>query len=458
MQQGTHVEDIDYDVIVMGGGPAGSTVATLMAAAGRRVTLLERLPETGFKIGESLMPETYRTFARLGLLDQLYASPFPRKYSVQFYSKSGRPSAPFYFQETDPGESSITWQVPRRDFDRLLIDNARRHGVEVRQGATVREVLFDGEQAVGVAADLPGEGRRELHARVVVDATGQSAILGRRLGLREIDPLLRKAAIFSHFEGALRDPGIDEGATLVLHTERQESWFWYIPLPHDRVSVGVVGAVEYLVGGRAGNLQQVFEEEVARCPPLVPRLAGARRVMDFLALRDFSYKSRQIAGPGWVLVGDAFGFLDPIYSSGVLLAFSSGEFAADAILGALADGDLSGARLGAFGPRFVAGMDAMRVLVHTFYDPNFRFSKFIRRFPECRHDLIRVLRGDVFDHDFSRLFAALAKTATPDLPGGAEAPAGRRQEGAPAGSLQEEAVAGGAAAAAPAAALTGDRR
>ena len=442
MQQGT---DLDYDVIVMGGGPAGATVATLVAAAGRRVTLLERLPETGFKIGESLMPETYRTFARLGLLDALYASPFPRKYSVQFYSKSGRPSAPFYFQETDPGESSITWQVPRRDFDRLLLDNARRHGVEVRQGATVREVLFDGdprevspacdgasagavrgpatERAVGVAADLPGEGRRELHAKVVVDATGQSAILGRRLGLREIDPLLKKAAIFSHFEGALRDPGIDEGATLVLHTERQESWFWYIPLPHDRVSVGVVGAVEYLVGGRAGNLQQVFEEEVARCSPLVPRLAGARRVMDFLALRDFSYKSRQIAGPGWVLVGDAFGFLDPIYSSGVLLAFSSGEFAADAILGGLADGDLSAARLGAFGPRFIAGMDAMRVLVHTFYDPNFRFSKFIRRFPECRHDLIRVLRGDVFDHDFSRLFAALASTAAPDLPAGAEAPA-----------------------------------
>src|ERR1700688_1252372 len=431
-REGASPGGANYDVIVMGGGPGGATVATLVAAAGRRVTLLERRRETGFKIGESLMPETYRTFARLGLLDQLYASPFPRKYSVQFYSKSGRPSAPFYFQETDPGEGSITWQVPRRDFDRMLIDHARR------RGATVREVLLDGERAVGVVADLPREGRRELHARVVVDASVQSAILGRRLGLREIDPLLRKAAIFSHFEGALRDPGIDEGATLVLHTERQESWFWYIPLPHDRVSVGVVGAVESLVGGRAGDLQQVFEEEVARCPPLVPRLAGARRVMDFLALRDFSYKSRQIAGPGWVLVGDAFGFLDPIYSPGVLLGFSSGEFAADAILGALADGALSGARLGAFGPRFVAGMDAMRVLVHTFYDPNFRFSKFIRRFPECRHDLIRVLRGDVFDHDFSRLFAALAAPAAPDSPAGAELAA------APAGSAM------------PAAAVTGD--
>jgi flavin-dependent dehydrogenase len=407
-------ETPDYDVIVMGGGPAGSTVATLVAAGGHRVALLERLPETGFKIGESLMPETYRTFARLGLLDRLAASAFPRKYSVQFYSKSGRASAPFYFQETDPGEGSVTWQVLRQDFDRMLLANARDHGVDVRQGAAVREVLLDGERAVGVSADLPGLGRRQLAARVVVDATGQSAILGRRLGLREVDPRLKKAAIFSHFAGAVRDTGIDEGATLVIHTDQQQSWFWYIPLPDDRVSVGVVGAVEHLIAGRGGDLEQVFWEEVAHCPPLQPRLAGARRTMEFRATRDFSYTSRRIAGPGWVLVGDAFGFLDPIYSSGVLLACSSGELAADAILAALAAGDCSAARLGAFEPRFRAGMDAMRQLVYTFYDPNFRFSKFIRRFPECRLDLIRILRGDVFDHDFSHLFAALAATAVPD--------------------------------------------
>jgi flavin-dependent dehydrogenase len=410
----------DHDVIVIGGGPGGATAATLVAAAGHRVALLERLPETGFKIGESLMPETYRTFARLGILPRLAASAFPRKYSVQFYSKSGRASAPFYFQETDPGEGSITWQVLRRDFDRMMLDNARDHGVDVRQGATVREVLFAGEWAVGVSADLPGiggMGRRELRAQVIVDASGQSAILGRRLGLREIDPRLKKAAIWSHFEGALRDQGIDEGATLVIHTDQQQSWFWYIPLPADRVSVGVVGGVDHLVRGRAGDLEQVFWEEVERCAPLKPRLAGARRAMDFLATRDFSYRSRQVAGDGWVLVGDALGFLDPIYSSGVLLACSSGEFAADAIVSALAAGDCSGRRLGVFGPRFLAGMDAMRRLVYTFYDPDFRFSKFIRRFPECRLDLIRVLRGDVFDHDFSRLFEALAATAVPDGPG-----------------------------------------
>ena len=409
------MQNHDYDVIVMGGGPSGSTVATLVAAAGHRVALLERLPTTDFKIGESLMPETYSTFKRLGLLERLHASAFPRKYSVQFYSKSGRASSPFYFQETDPGEDSVTWQVERKEFDRLLIENARDHGVDVRQGATVREVLFEGERAVGVDAELPGEGRRELRAKVIVDATGQSALIGRRLGLRQVDPELMKATIFSHFEGALRDPGIDEGATLVLHTDQQDSWFWYIPLSENRVSVGVVGAIDYLVKGRAGNLQQVFEEEVARCKPLQERLAGARRVMEFRALRDFSYRSRQIAGEGWVLVGDAFGFLDPIYSSGVLLAFSSGELAADAILGALADGDFSAARLGAFGPGYVAGMDAMRRLVYAFYDKKFRFSTFLRRFPQYRMDIIHILRGDVFDRDFTEFFSALdANAEMPD--------------------------------------------
>jgi len=154
---------------------------------------------------------------------------------------------------------------------------------------------------------------------VIVDATGQRALIARRLGLIELDPKLKNAAVFTHYEGAVRDPGIDEGATLVLHTAGQEAWFWYIPLPDDRVSVGVVGPVDYLLNGRSGSPEQIFAEEVARCAPLQPRLENARPGMDFRVLRDFSYRSRQIAGDGWVLVGDAFGFLDPIYSSGVLL-------------------------------------------------------------------------------------------------------------------------------------------
>lgn len=407
-----------YDVIVIGGGPAGATAATLVAQHGHRVLLLERAPEARFKIGESLMPATWSTFDRLGVLPKLHASHFPRKYSVQFYGRSGKASVPFYFQETDPHERSVTWQVLRSEFDALMLDNACEHGVEVRRGAAVKDVLFDGERAVGVRADFgkdfgAGGGVREIPCKVVVDATGRSAFLGRKLGLMQPDPELRKAAIFSHFEGALRDPGIDEGATLVLYTggdDKENAWFWYIPLPGDRVSVGVVGSVEKLISSRPGDPQAVFDEEVALCPEARRRLVGSRQAFPVQVLNDFSYRSSRIAGDGWVLAGDAFGFLDPIYSSGVLLALTSGEQAADSIHAALEVDELSAERLGAHGPRFLAGMEAMRRLVYAFYEKDFSFARFLRRFPDQRIDLIHLLVGNVFRPSDS-LFAKMGQMA-----------------------------------------------
>ncbi|HEY2291043.1 MAG TPA: NAD(P)/FAD-dependent oxidoreductase [Thermoanaerobaculia bacterium] len=397
-----------YDVIVIGGGPGGATAATLVAQAGHRVLLLERSENPRFKIGESLMPATYETFERLGVLPKLKASHFPRKYSVQFYSKSGRASAPFYFSETDPAESSQTWQVLRSEFDALLLDNAREHGVEVRRGGAVRDVLFDGERAVGVRAELNGDGPREIGCRVVVDASGQSAILGRKLGLRQHDPDLKKVAIFSHFKGALRDPGLDEGATLVIYGRDGVSWFWYIPLPEDKVSVGIVGAIDSLIADRPGDPQAILEEEIAHCVEIKRRVAGAHQLFPAQVTRDFSYHSSRIAGDGWVLVGDAFGFLDPIYSSGVFLALKSGELAADSVNDALAADEVTSARLGAHGPRFMAGMQAMRKLVYAFYEPEFSFSKFLKRFPDCRLDIIHLLTGNV-SHSTDGLFEAMGQ-------------------------------------------------
>lgn len=402
-----------YDVIVIGGGPAGATAATLVAKHGHRVLLLERSPEARFKIGESLMPATWWTFDRLGMIPKLQASHFPRKYSVQFYGRSGRASAPFYFQETDPHESSVTWQVLRSEFDAMMLDNAREHGVEVRRNVSVKEVLFDGERAVGVRADFKNDGGvREIPCKVVVDATGRSALLGRKFGLMRQDPELRKTAIFSHFEGALRDPGIDEGATLVVYSQEgdENAWFWYIPLPNDKVSVGIVGSIERLISSRPGDPQASFDEEVERCPEVKRRIAGSRQAFPAQVLNDFSYRSSRIAGDGWVLAGDAFGFLDPIYSSGVLLALTSGEMAADSIHYALEADDLSGARLGAHGPRFLAGMEAMRKLVYAFYEKDFSFAKFLRRFPNQRIELIHLLVGNVFRPSDS-LFADMGQMA-----------------------------------------------
>ena len=397
----------EYDVIVGGGGPAGSTVATLVARQGHRVLLAERAAQPRFKVGESLMPATYPIFERLGVLDRMRESAFPAKHSVQFFGPSGRAGKPFYFSEFDPEESSQTWQVRRSEFDAMLLDNAAESGVDVRRGVSLKEVLFDGERAVGARLEPAGGEAVKVACRVIVDATGQSAFLAHRLGLLETEPWLHNASLFTHYAGAVRDTGIDEGATLIFHTDNRKTWFWFIPQPDNRVSVGVVGPLDYLIRGRQGDPETVFAEELARCPALAPRLEPARQVMPIKAIRDFSYKSRKIAGDGWVMAGDAFGFIDPIYSTGVFLALKSGEMAADAIHDALADDDPSAERLGRHEPELRRGMEALRKLVYAYYDPSFSFSDFLRRYPNCRKQLVSMLVGNVYTDPIDEILAAL---------------------------------------------------
>jgi flavin-dependent dehydrogenase len=407
----------DFDVIVIGGGPAGSAAATLIAQGGHRVLQLERDAEPTFKVGESLIPATFGPLQRLGLIDKLQASNFPKKHSVQFYSSKGGASAPFYFRETESEETAQTWQVLRREFDEMLLQNARDNGVEVRRGTAVQEVLFEGDRAVGVR--VKNGGSDELRSRVVIDASGQRAMLARQLKIRRPDPQLRMAAVYTHFEGAQRDQGIDEGATLILRTGEHRAWFWFIPLPDNRVSVGVVGPIDHLIQGRQGDPQGIFDEELRSCPGLVPRLEGARQLFDMKVLNDFSYAATRVAGDGWVLVGDAFCFLDPVYSSGVLLALASAELAADAVLAGLAEDDTTAARLGAFEPYLRRGVAAFRHLVYAFYSPEFHFGRFLHQHPEHRDSIVKILVGDVFERDFESLFRDLdldLEGELPDLP------------------------------------------
>src|SRR5713226_7652954 len=253
------------EVVVIGGGPAGSTVSTLIAQQGHRVELFERERFPRFHIGESLIPETYWVLERLGMLPKMRQSPFVKKYSVQFVNASGKLSAPFYFRDNKPHECSQTWQVVRSEFDRMMLENAREHGVIAHEGVRVLDVLFENDRAAGVTIREADGSLRDVRAAVVVDASGQAGLIQNRLRLRVWDPVLNKGAIWTYWEGAYRDTGRDEGATMVIQTSSKNGWFWYIPLHDDIVSVGVVAPFDYLFKNR-GSYEQVYDEEVDRCP------------------------------------------------------------------------------------------------------------------------------------------------------------------------------------------------
>jgi len=402
-----------YDLIVVGGGPGGSAAAAIAARGGRRTLLLERHPEPIFKIGESLMPDTHGVFEKMGALERMKSSHFVEKHSVQFFTKTGKASMPFYFERERPGDDSArTWQVRRSEFDQLLMETAAEQGAEVHRGVNVRDVLFEDDRAVGVRVTTAGNRLPvELRSRIVIDATGQSALLSRRLDLGRVDYGLQHASIYTHFRGAIRDEGRDEGATLILHTRSGDCWFWYIPLAGDVVSVGVVGPIDTLIRKRSGRPHEIFFEEVGKCAEIERRIRPGLQCRPIAVMKDFSYRIEKMAGDGWIAIGDAFSFIDPVYSSGVFLALKSGEMAAETAISALAAGDVSGERLGAFQPLLMRGVEAVRQLVNVFYDRNFSVGAFLRLFPRHQSKVTRILIGDVFDLDFTSMFEDMAAFA-----------------------------------------------
>ncbi len=408
------------DVLVIGAGPAGASSAAVLAEAGRSVTLIERADGPREKIGESLLPYCYFPLERLGLVDAVREASFRvDKNSVQFVSTGGKKSQPYYFFQHRDHPSSRTWQVERREFDALLIENARAKGVDVRFGTSAKKLLRDGGRVIGVEAEN-GAGPTELRARLTIDASGRDTFAQRQNAWRVPDPVLGKLAIWTYFEGARREEGLDAGATTVAYL-RDKGWIWVIPLP-DRVSVGVVGEPAYL--HREGkDLEEIHARECRDQPWVRAYLEGARRVAPFQATSDFSYRSRHCAEDGLVLAGDAFSFIDPVFSSGVMLALWSGVMVADAALAAFERGDVSAAAFRGYGDEFRRGIEAMRRLVYAFYDRGFRFSEFLQRHPELRPDLTDCLIGNM-DRDYDALFEAASRFADipPPVPHGGPKP------------------------------------
>jgi flavin-dependent dehydrogenase len=405
--------ECNFDVVIAGGGPAGSTAAALLAERGHSVLLVERDALPRLHVGESLIPAANEVLNRLGMIDEMLASPFPKKYSVQFVTESGYESEPFYFDGFECTGLGHTWQVVRSEFDRMLVDNARRLGAAVMTEAKLQAPEGRSRSFQNLELRTAQGDAFRVSNRVFVDATGQSAFIGSTLGLKQTDPVLKNATVWTHFRGAHRDSGRDEGATIILHSRDKNSWFWYIPLPDDTVSVGCTGQLDYMFGSTSKKAEEVFSRELDRCPALQWRLINAKPVGPFRTTKDFSYKYRPGAGDGWVMVGDAYGFVDPVYSSGAFLALKSGEMAADAIDAALCDDDLSSERLGSWQVRYDTGVENFQRLVYAFYDTDFNFGRFLAKHPEHRDRVTDVLVGNVFKPGVEAMFDDI--TAGQDL-------------------------------------------
>ena len=398
-----------FDTIVIGAGPAGSSAAALLAERGLRVLVLERDKFPRYHIGESLLPFTCFPLKRLGLLEKMRESAFVKKHSVQFVSPSGKASQPFYFSTRYEPEVAQTWQVLRSEFDQMLMDNARSKGATVVEETTVEQLIQEEGRTLGVRARNKSGAVQEFRAPMTLDCSGREAFAATRFNWRMREPKLNKVAVWTYYLGAKRDAGIEEGATTVAYVP-EKGWFWYIPQHRDRISVGVVAEGKYLTRDGVREPRDIFQREIEQNQWIKEHLACGQQEGRYYLTSEYSFRSRYGAADGLLLAGDAFGFLDPVFSSGVMLALKSGTMAADAIYAAYQAQNFSAERFTEYGRFLSEGIENMRKLVYAFYDPNFSFRKLTNKYPEMTGAITDCLSGDV-NKDFSKLYAAVAETA-----------------------------------------------
>ncbi len=397
----------EHDVLIIGGGPAGASTAAILAEHGHKVLILEREKFPRYHIGESLIPFTYGPLERLGVIPKMKSSGFTKKFSVSFVQPDGRKSVPFYFHTRyDIDTIAQTWQVTRAEFDVMMLDNAREKGAEVREETTVTQLLKnDSGRVIGVEIQ-DREGRRQpLFAKLVVDASGKEAFASNREGWRVGDPYLNKVAVWTYYKGSKREAGMDEGATTIAFVP-DKGWFWHIPLHDDRVSVGIVAEGKYLTRGGVRDPKAIFQREIGENKWIEEHLAAGTCEGEYWLTSEYSRHSKFGASPGLLLVGDAFAFLDPVFSSGVMLALKSGVMAGDAIHEALAAKDVSPERFADYASQLRVGVENMRKLVYAFYNPDFSFKDVVMKYPEMGGTITDCLSGDV-NKDYSELWQCI---------------------------------------------------
>jgi flavin-dependent dehydrogenase len=369
------------DILVIGGGPAGSTAATLLARKGFSVTLLERERFPRFQVGESLLPYNNDLFERLGVTVPLSQGTFTPKYGAGFVTADGALGYTFRFRENLPEAYHSAYQVKRAEFDELLLRNASSSGVDVREGMAVTAVdLDDPSRAVVTCAN--GE---RFEARFVVDASGHGAFLGNRLGRRKDVEELQKVAVFAHYKNVPRPEGRDAGNTIIVVL--RDAWFWLIPVSADTMSVGLVVGRDHLRGCGLSP-EELLEQTIAGAPYLAERMNEAEKVSPVYVRRDFSFTMTRRTGKNFALAGDAAGFLDPIFSTGVFIAMKSADMVADAVEERLRRGSMR--LLRSYERSFQGAMDKYFRFIANFYRREF-LEVFLQ--PKTDYGLIPVITG-----------------------------------------------------------------
>jgi len=356
----------DYDVLIVGGGPGGSSAATFLSRGGLRVAVAEREAFPRFHVGESLLPANMPVLERLGVLDQVAARGFLVKCGAYFHDQDLDLGYQFFFRDGKPWPP-YTYEVPRGEFDKILLDHAARQpNVILLQPASVERVAFD---AAGVTATVSdGTGSREIRARFLVDASGRDAFIASRHGRRRPIEGLGKVALFAHFRGGKRWPGREEGNIRIFSFEA--GWFWYIPFHNGTSSVGCVLHAR-TVRGHESDLEALYESLIARCRGLADALDGAPRITPVHRAANFSYRTDPAVGDRFVCVGDAIAFLDPIFSSGVYIATQSAELASAEILKAFREDRFEARRFRDYERRIGDGTKVFQRFIRHFYDPSF---------------------------------------------------------------------------------------